>query len=299
MSQSTQRGYIYGVLALTAWGLLPLYWKLLAQVPSSEVIAHRAVWSALFLLAACGATSSWSETRRVMADHKKVLTLCLTGTLIASNWLVYVWGVTHNHLMEASLGYFLSPLVSVALGAFFLGERLSPHQVVAVLLATAGVVCKALAAGVFPWVGLSLATTISMYSFMRKKLGVSSLVGLTLETCLLTPVALLYLGGLSVAGTSSFASHGTLTLTLLVLTGVATSCPLLWFVRAGQLLPLSTLGILQYLSPTLQFLVATLLFGEELTMASLASFSMIWVAVAVYLLGDFVVQRRACVAQDA
>jgi chloramphenicol-sensitive protein RarD len=290
MSQSDQRGYMYGVMALTAWGLLPLYWKMLAAVPSTEVIAHRAVWSALFLLLACSATSSWAETRRVLADRRKVLALCLTGTLIATNWLVYVWGVAHNHLMEASLGYFLSPLVSVALGAFFLGEELPPYRRVAVLVAALGVLCKALAAGVFPWVGISLAITMSLYGFIRKKIQVSSLVGLTLETCLLSPFALFYLGGLAVVGASSLTLNGALTTTLLVVTGVATSCPLLWFVRAGQLLPLSTLGILQYLSPTLQFLLAIIFFGEPLTIASLASFCLIWVAVVVYLFGDYVTQ---------
>jgi chloramphenicol-sensitive protein RarD len=159
-----------------------------------------------------------------------------------------------------------------------------------VLVAALGVLCKALAAGVFPWVGISLAITMSLYGFIRKKIQVSSLVGLTLETCLLSPFALFYLGGLAVVGASSLTLNGALTTTLLVVTGVATSCPLLWFVRAGQLLPLSTLGILQYLSPTLQFLLAIIFFGEPLTIASLASFCLIWVAVVVYLFGDYVTQ---------
>lgn len=287
-SHPTRSGYLYGIAALTSWGLLPIYWKQLAAVPSLEVIGHRAVWSVVFLLLFCTARGVISELLSVLKAPRKVAMLALTGGLIASNWLVYVWGVTHGMLLEASLGYFLSPLVTIALGAFFLHEHLSLNKKCAVGLASIGVFLKTVSAGTVPWLGLSLAFSMSLYGFFRKKLGVSSLVGLTVETLLLAPVALTYLIFLSSKGESHFLSEGIPTTALLVLTGVCTSLPLMWFVRAGQLLPLSTLGILQYLSPTLQLLLAVVAFGEPMTSGALLSFSLIWVAIALYLQGDII-----------
>jgi chloramphenicol-sensitive protein RarD len=281
-------GYVYGVAALTSWGLLPIYWKQLAAVPSLEVIGHRAVWSVVFLLAFCAARGATSELLSVLKAPRKVATLAITGGLIASNWLVYVWGVTHGMLLESSLGYFLSPLVTIALGAFFLHEHLSLSKRCAVGLASVGVLLKTVSAGTVPWLGLYLAFSMSFYGFLRKKLGVSSLVGLTVETMLLAPVALTYLLYLSAHNESHFLSEGLSTTTLLIVTGVCTSLPLMWFVRAGQLLPLSTLGILQYLSPTLQLLLAVVAFGEPMTSGALLSFSLIWVAIGLYLQGDII-----------
>lgn len=283
---ATRSGYLYGLAALTSWGLLPVYWKQLATVPSLEVIGHRAVWSYVFLLLLCTARGVNSELLSLLKAPRKVAILALTGGLIASNWLVYVWGVTHGMLLESSLGYFLSPLVTIAFGAFFLHEHLSLRKKCAVGLASLGVLLKTVSAGTVPWLGLYLAFSMSFYGFLRKRLGVSSLVGLTVETALLAPVALAYLFYLSARNESHFLSEGLSTTTLLVVTGVCTSLPLMWFVRAGQLLPLSTLGILQYLSPTIQLLLAVLVFGEPMTRGSLASFSLLWVAIAIYLQSD-------------
>lgn len=296
---STRSGYIYGLAALASWGLLPVYWKQLAAVPSLEVIGHRATWSVVFLLAFCAARGATSELIDVLKAPQKLAMLAVTGALIASNWLVYVWGVTHGMLLESSLGYFLSPLVTIALGAFFLHEHLSLNKKCAVALASTGVLLKTVSAGTVPWLGLYLAFSMSFYGFLRKKLGVSSLVGLTVETLLLAPVALTYLVFLSNHGASHFLSEGLPTTVLLVLTGVCTSLPLMWFVRAGQLLPLSTLGILQYLSPTLQLLLAVLCFGEQMTSGALVSFSLIWVAIALYVQSDLMnkaipAPKRAC-----
>lgn len=287
---STRSGFLYGTAALSAWGLLPLYWKQLASVPSLELIGHRAVWSVLFLLLFCALRGCGQELVSVLKTPKKAFTLAVTGLLIASNWLVYVWGVNHGRLLESSLGYFLSPLVTIALGALLLREHLSARKKCAVGLAAAGVVLKAVSAGVVPWLGLYLAFSMSFYGFVRKKLGVSPLVGLTVETLLLFPVALGYLLSLSLSNNSHFISEGAMTTGLLVLTGVCTSLPLMWFVRAGQLLPLSTLGILQYLSPSLQLVLAVALFDEPLSTGALVSFSLIWVAIAVYLSGDRIPQ---------
>lgn len=284
-------GYIYAISAHTLWGLLPFYWRTLANVPSLEVIAHRVVWSLLFLGAICLANRSLGEILRALRSPTALVTLAITGALIASNWLVYVWAVTHGHIIEASLGYFISPLFTIALGALLLRERLSRYQLTAIALASAAVLYRIVAEGVFPWIGVVLAVSLSMYSFLRKRLPVSSLTGLSVETLLLLPLALGYLSIGVARGTSHFSLEHSSTMGLLMLTGVCTSLPLLFFVRAGQLLPLSTLGILQYLSPSLQFLSALGFFGESLSVTTLVSFSFIWLAIVLYLAGDQLSRR--------
>jgi chloramphenicol-sensitive protein RarD len=268
-------GYLYGLGALTIWGILPLYWKQLAAIPSLELIGHRAAWSVLFLLSYCALRGESRQLLAIASSPRKFLPLLLTGGLIASNWLVYVWAVNHNQLLEASLGYFISPLVTIALGAVLLHEPLCLRKKFAITLAAVAVCIKAIGAGVVPWIGVYLAISMSLYGFLRKQLAVPSLIGLTVETLLLLPIALGYLGFLALTNSSHFLSEGT--------TGICTSVPLMWFVRAGQLLPLSTLGILQYLSPILQFLLAVSLFNEAISTGDIASFLMIWIAIAVYL----------------
>lgn len=284
MTHTTLRaGLTYGILALGSWGLLPLFWRHLSGVPSAEIIAHRVVWSLAFLAAIVWSTGKRAEIVTAFRSPKTLGLLAMSGALIASNWLVYVWGVHHGHLSDASLGYFVSPLLTIALGAIVLKERLSKRQTLAVAIAALGVLFKAVGEGIFPWVGISLAFSISLYSFIRKQVGISSLAGLTVETALLTPVALGYIALLSAQGTSHMVTMGDSNTLLLVATGVVTSLPLLWFVRASQLLPLSTLGIVQYLSPTLQLLLAIYVFNEPTTSTSLLAFCIIWGAIALYL----------------
>jgi chloramphenicol-sensitive protein RarD len=292
MSSSPSRiGSIFALMALSSWGLLPIYWKQLSAVPSLEVIGHRAVWSLLFLALFCSLRGAIGELLSIARSPKKLSLLALTGALIATNWLVYVWGVTNGHLVEASLGYFLSPLVTIALGAVVLHEPLSLRKKLAVGLAALGVLVKTVSAGTVPWLGLSLAISMSLYGFLRKRCQVSALAGLTVETAILAPFALAYLVYLSSKGDSHFLSAGLSTTVLLTLTGVATSLPLIWFVRASQLLPLSTLGILQYLSPTLQFLLAVVVYGEAMSLTTYGSFCCIWIAIALYLAGDLMKRR--------
>jgi len=284
-------GYIYALSAHTLWGLLPFYWRMLASVPSLEVIAHRVVWSLVFLTTICLANRSFGEIVRALRSPAAVMTLAITGALIASNWLVYVWAVTHGHIIEASLGYFISPLFTIALGAVLLRERLSRYQRTAITLASVGVLYRIVAEGVFPWIGIVLAVSLSMYGFLRKRLPVSSLSGLSVETLLLLPIALGYLSVGYAGGISHFSMEHPSTMALLALTGVCTSLPLLFFVRAGQLLPLSTTGILQYMSPSLQFLSALCFFGESLSRSTLLSFNLIWLAIVLYLGGDRLSRR--------
>ena len=284
--ENNRVGYFYALSAHTLWGLLPVYWRTLSDVPSLEVIAHRVVWSLLFLATICLVNRSSGAIIRTLRSPASLTALATTGTLIASNWLVYVWAVTHGHIIEASLGYFISPLFTIALGALLLKERLTRYQRAAILLASAAVVYRIVAEGVFPWIGIALAVSLSMYSFLRKRLPVSSLIGLSVETVLLLPIALGYISIQVGRGTSHFSIEHPSTMVLLALTGVCTSLPVLCFVRAAQLLRLSTLGILQYMSPSLQFLSALVFFGESLSLTTLASFSFIWLAIVLYLAGD-------------
>lgn len=287
MQHTTPRiGYAYAIAAHTMWGLLPAYWKMLAEVPSLEVIAHRVIWSLLFLVSVCVANRALGDILTVIRAPGSLLTLMVTGSLIASNWLVYVWAVNHNQITEASLGYFISPLFTIALGALLFRENLSSSKKAAIALASGAVLLRMTSQGVFPWVGIVLAVTLSLYGFLRKRLAVSSLTGLFLETLLLAPLAVTYLAANMARGMSHFSVSQPSLMMLLVLTGIATSLPLLCFVRAGQLLPLSTLGILQYTSPSLQFLSAIVLFREPLSGASLVSFSLIWLAIVLYLVGE-------------
>lgn len=290
---SPRLGYAYAIAAHTMWGLLPAYWKMLAEVPSLEVIAHRVIWSLIFLLSICAANRALGDIIQVFRTPRVLLTLAVTGSLIASNWLVYVWAVNHGQIIEASLGYFISPLFTIALGALLFREKLSRPQTIAITIATGAVLLRIASEGVFPWVGIVLATTLSLYSFLRKRLRVSSLIGLSVETLLLLPFGAAYLTGSVARGTSHFSIGQPWLMTLLIATGVFTSLPLLFFVRASQLLSLSTLGILQYTSPSLQFLSALLLFGESLSFASLLSFSLIWLGIVLYLGGDQASKRYA------
>ena len=283
---SPRIGYAYAIAAHTMWGLLPSYWKMLAEVPGLEVIAHRVIWSLIFLISICVANRAYGDIVQIFRAPRVLLTLVLTGSLIASNWLVYVWAVNHGQIIEASLGYFISPLFTIALGALLLREKLSRPQKIAITIAGSAVLLRIAFEGVFPWVGIVLATTLSLYSFLRKRLRVSSLIGLSVETLLLLPLGIAYIVGNAARGACHFSMEQPWLMTLLIATGVFTSLPLLFFVRASQLLPLSTLGILQYTSPSLQFLSALLLFGESLSFASLVSFSFIWLAIVLYLIGD-------------
>lgn len=275
------------------WGLLPAYWKMLAEVPSLEVIAHRVIWSLIFLVSICVANRAYGDIAQIVRAPRVLLTLAATASLIALNWLVYVWAVNHGQIIEASLGYFISPLFTIALGALLLRETLSRPKKIAIAIAASAVMLRIASEGAFPWIGIVLATSLSLYSFIRKRLRVSSLIGLSIETLLLLPLGVAYIADSVARGTCHFSMDQPWLMALLIATGVFTSLPLLFFVRASQLLPLSTLGILQYTSPSLQFLSALLFFGESLSVTSLVSFSLIWLAIVLYLMGDRASRRYA------
>lgn len=269
------------MMAYVMWGVFPLYFRALAQISPWIIVCHRIVWSAVFLGLIVTLHREWSQLLKVVQVGRNLRLLAVGGVLIAANWLIFIYAVTTDQLLESSLGYFINPLLSVALGLVFLGERLRRWQWVAVLIATAAVLNLALHSVRVPWIALSLAATFGCYGLVRKKVDLPSLHALLVETTILVPLALAGLIWLPARSPGTHPSGGTLV--LLGLTGVITATPLLCFGVAVRSLKLSTIGFLQYIGPTLQFLIAILAFHEPLAPAKLASFGLIWVAIGVYV----------------
>lgn len=287
MSPSTA-GLLYALGAFGLWGLSPLYWRLLAHVPPPEILMHRIVWSAFFLLFTL--RSRRTELRRAATTPKTVAILLATTALIGANWYLYIKAIADHRVLDTSLGYYINPLVNVALGVLVLRERMRPLQAAAAVLAAAGVGWLVYARGELPMLSLVLAFTFATYALLRKIAPVDALAGLSFETFVLTPPCL--------AGIAWLASHGHVPLdarTWLLLAGGAgvTALPLLWFVEAARRLNLKTMGFLQFTSPTLQFLIAVFAFAEPLPRERLTSFALIWVGVLLYCADAVLAPRKA------
>jgi chloramphenicol-sensitive protein RarD len=278
----TRSGLLMGLGAYALWGVLPLYFKALIHVPATEIVAHRILWSLLFLGALATLWRKWPAIRAALTNRRVALTLLITAVLIGVNWLTYIYAVVTGHVLEGSLGYYLNPLVNVLLGVFLLKERLSAFQKAAVLLAASGVAILALGAGGAIWISLTLAASFAVYGFLRKVAPVDSLEGLWIETLFLAPIAAGWVLWLSQSGEGMFLGDRTTDL-LLILGGALTAIPLLLFTAAAKRLPYSTLGFLQYVAPSLQFLLAVLVFGEPLTTAHIICFAAIWTALAIFV----------------
>ena len=275
-------GFILGLSAYLLWGVLPLYFKAVDHVGALEIVSHRVVWSLLFLGALATLWKKWPAIRAAAASPRVAMTLFATAVLIGINWLIYIYAVVSDHVLEGSLGYYLNPLVNVLLGVVLLKERLSRAQTGAVGLAAAGVAVLAVGAGGAIWISLTLAASFALYGFLRKVAPVDSLEGLSIETAMLTPLALGYILWLQQSGGGDFRQD-IATDVLLVLGGAVTAIPLLLFTAAARRLPYSTLGFLQYIAPSLQFLLAVLVFGEALTTAHIVCFAAIWTALAIFV----------------
>jgi chloramphenicol-sensitive protein RarD len=278
----TRSGLLMGLGAYTLWGVLPLYFKAMADVRATEIVAHRILWSLVFLGALASLWKRWSGIRAALATPRVAFTLLVTAILIGVNWLTYIYAVMSGHVLEGSLGYYLNPLVNVLLGVFLLKEKLSLAQKGAVVLAAAGVAILAFGAGGAIWISLTLAASFAIYGFLRKVAPVESLEGLWIETMFLAPLAAGWVAWLTRSGDSAFLVSRTTDL-LLILGGALTAIPLLLFTAAAKRLPYSTLGFLQYVAPSLQFLLAVLVFGEPLTAAHIVCFGAIWLALAVFV----------------
>ena len=275
-------GVVYGLAAYLVWGFFPLYFKALAGVTSLEILAHRIFWSVLSLVLLLSVLRRWQGVRQAFAAPRILLTLSATSLLIAINWLVFIYAVGAGKVLESSLGYFINPLVSAFLGVLFLGEKLSRTQRASFLLAAAGVLLLTIQHGEFPWIALTLAFSFGLYGLLRKQAPVDALAGLTVETLLLFPLVAVYLGWLVYAGRSAFIAGPSHLTILLLLSGIITSTPLIWFAAATKRLRLVTVGLMQYLVPTFHFILAVFVFGETFTTAHLLSFILIWAGLILY-----------------
>lgn len=278
------KGLLYGIIAYLAWGFFPIYFKSIASVPPLQVVSHRIAWSVLFLALLISRRGGWGDIRDALSSRGSLLTLVGTSLLIATNWLVFIIAVEHGQVLQSSLGYFITPFVSVLLGFLFLKERLRRLQLAALLLAAAGVLILTFRLGSFPWTALILALTFGSYGLLRKVVKADSLTGLAVETLLLAPLACGYLLFVAWRGEGAFVAAGVQISLLLSAAGVITATPLLLFSAAARRLRLSTIGFLQYITPTLHFLLAVLVYDEQFTPTHLASFMLIWAGLAAYSL---------------
>lgn len=279
----SRRGFAFGVAAYGLWGVLPVYFKAIAEVPAVDIVAHRILWSLPFLALLLFVGKDWAKVGRALRNPRTLGLLCVTAILIGVNWLLYVYAVTSGHILAASLGYYLNPLANVLLGRFVLKERLSWLQWTAVAVAAAGIAALATGALGQLWISLTLCVSFALYGLFRKIVSVDALAGLAIETGLLFPIALGWLVwqaavGAAIFGTSSADSA------LLALAGIVSTTPLLLFTGAARRIPYSTLGMLQFLAPTLQFLCAVWLYGEVFTRAHAIAFAAIWTALLLYVI---------------
>jgi chloramphenicol-sensitive protein RarD len=283
-SFGNSEGLVYGLAAYGFWGLMPIYFRLVATVPPLEVLAHRIVWCGALLLLLLRPLGRGPNLRECCQDRRALLLLGLSSLLIAVNWFAYIQGALSNRIVQASLGYFITPLVNVLLGMFFFRERLRRGQWLAVALAAGGMVYLVLALGVLPWIGLTLAVSFSFYGLVRKVTPVDPFIGLLMETLLLAPLSLAFLTWCQLEGSSRFQPQDGRMCGLLMLSGLLTAIPLLCFGQAARRLPLSVLGFLQYISPTIQFLLAVAVYGEPFLPAQRVCFALVWAALGVFTL---------------
>ena len=279
--QAVRTGLIAAVFAYTFWGLFPLYLKALSSVSAFEILSHRILWSVPFAAILLYWRRQWPEVMRAFTKPRVLLMLALAACAIAVNWLIYVWAVINDHVLEASLGYYINPLMYVGAGVFVLGERLRRIQIISVLTATAGVLVLTFGVGAFPWVAFSLAALFTAYGYIRKTTDVGALPGLFIEVVILSPIALLYLLWLINAGKAVFLNGNAGLDGLLLLAGPVTVIPLVLFALGARRLKLTTLGFLQYIGPTLQFILG-IYFGEAFTIYHAVCFGLIWLALGIF-----------------
>lgn len=285
-------GVLASAGAFFCWGMVPLYFRALRGVPALEIIAHRVLWSLVFLVLLVSATRGFGDLRAALRQPRIVLRLALSSALVVGNWLTFVWAVNAGRILDTSLGYFLTPQVNVLLGFLFLHERLRRAQWVAVLLALAGVLNQIWLLGQLPWISLVLALTFGSYGLFRKQTPVDSITGLMVETLLAAPLALGFLIYLGRAGTLAFAHRGRPTDALLAGLGVVTAIPLLLFAAGARRLRLATVGFLQYIAPSMTFVLAVVVYGEKLGFARMLTFLLIWAGIAVYAVDGIAGQDR-------
>lgn len=273
---------IAGIAAFSFWGVIPIYWKFLTAFPSSEILAHRFVWTTLFLVVLLTWQGRWGEVRSALRSRRTLLFCFASSVAISGNWLMFIFAVNVGRVLETSLGYFITPLVNVLFGALFLGERLTRLQKISVGLASFGVLILTFGYGRFPWIAIGLCISWGIYGLLRKSSGTAAIPGLFFETTLLLPVAIVFLIFLEARGGAVFGpAHWEISL-ILISSGVVTGLPLVWFGHAARHLRLSTIGFLQYLAPSGTFMLGVFLYHEPFTRAHMVTFSLIWIALALF-----------------
>ncbi|MFC2173437.1 EamA family transporter RarD [Acidobacteriota bacterium] len=286
-------GILYGLGAYTLWGFFPVYWKTLKSVPAFEILCHRTVWSLIFVAGLLALWKHWGWVKGALRRRLTLATFLVTSVLLAINWLTFIWAVNAGFIVEVSLGYFLNPLLNVLLGAVFLKERLRLWQGVAVALALGSVAYLIIGYGAFPWIALTLGFSFAFYGLLRKTAALGSLEGLGFETAILFLPALAFLVHFELKGTASFGHAGAETSLLLALAGVVTALPLIWFAHAARRVTLMTLGFMQYVAPTLHFILGVFVYGEMISRDRLIAFAMIWIALIIYTFEGVLKARTA------
>jgi chloramphenicol-sensitive protein RarD len=291
------KGLFYALGAYLLWGFLPVYWKALQTVPATQIVGHRMVWSLVFVGILFFFKNRWSQFFKTLKNKKVLLIYLVAGSILTLNWVTYVWGVNAGYVVETALGYFINPLVYVLLGVGLLREKLRLWQWVAVASAGLGVLYLTVVYGTLPWIALTLAFSFAIYGFIKKTAPLPALDGLLLETALLFLPAFLFLFSQDRQGVGAFG-HSSLSITLLLIfTGLVTGLPLLLFAAAAQRIPLSTIGLLQYVAPTIQFLLGVFVYGESFTPTRLIGFCLIWLALLIYSIEGAVARRKAAAMQ--
>jgi chloramphenicol-sensitive protein RarD len=285
-------GLIYAAAAFVIWGLSPVYWKALGAVPALEITMHRVVWSFLFLMGLILMQRRRHEFAEILKNGRMLLTLLSSAILVSGNWLLYIWAVNNNYMLQASLGYYINPLVNVMLGLLFLRERLRRPQILAVLMAAGGVLYQTISYGEFPWISLTLALSFGLYGLIRKVAPVGALVGLAVETMLLSPPAVIYIVYLNSQGADTIFRVSLKLDLLLIGCAPLTAAPLLFFTLGAKRLYLSTLGLMQYIGPSGMFLLALFYYHEPFTAAQIWTFVMIWAALVIYSTDSVIYYRR-------
>jgi chloramphenicol-sensitive protein RarD len=290
--KSVKAGVIFALAAYSMWGIAPMYFKLLASVPALEIVMHRIVWSALVLCLLLVLRKKLSQVLKAIRDPKIITTLSISGLLLAGNWLVFIWAVNNDRMLDASLGYFINPLFNVLLARLFLQESLTRLQLLAVFVALSGVVFLIYSYGQLPWIALALAISFSIYGLLRKKVMVDSMPGLFIESCIMLPFAVLYWLIMDTSSGNMLANSFDLNMTLL-LAGVVTTAPLLCFTAAARRIRYTTLGFFQYIGPSLMFLLAVLYYQEPLDKTRIVTFVLVWIGLLIYVFDSLRVYRKS------
>lgn len=292
-AKRSRQGVLFAIAAYTMWGVAPVYFKLLQQVPALEILAHRIIWSFVLVLLLIFGLRRWQRIKPVVTNKKQMLRLTIATFLLGGNWFLFIWAINNNHILDASLGYYINPLLNVAIGMAVFAERMRRIQLVAIALAVIGVLIQVVSFGSVPWVALALACSFATYGAIRKRLPVDSITGLWLETTILLPFMLIYVFWFANSGASAMTSNSWQLNFLLIAAGIVTTAPLLCFTAAAQRIRYATLGFFQYIGPSLMFILAVWVYDEPLATDKLVTFAIIWAALALYSLDTLFHQQRS------